>query len=281
MPIPNVAAVVAGCWASAEEATLELLADRHWDQDEEFITELFRGEFRRSVESLAETDVVAEAFLWDLKARFPLLSSRIELRRLATGVSATTTWHPREIERKTGGDLGIVIVRPSVDLSGLSNQLNIYEDYARGLLCQAKINRRTPKRSSARWGSLTARQKKVLPERTDYLALLLYRYSDVRRRSLEPFQWQLCEHASLHDIDGWLKEDVFPELLSSENVIEQLGNDRIGADDRSVIDEYVAPDVRDALTIRIGWPPGDRPPDTLSIAMPYRVRRRQRLRLRI
>ena len=275
MPIPNVVALVARAWAEAEEATLRLLAQKHWDQDEEFVTELFRGEFRQSVQGLAETDAIGTAFLQDLHSQFPALMFRTELSWLATGVSATTTFHPREVERRTGGDLGIVLLRPSVESGLYADTLEIHQDYARGILCQAKVNQRPRKSGKAYWGGLTSRQKEVLPSRTRYLALLLYKYAEENRRSLLPFLWQVCEGVTVAEIEGWLKNDTFPDLWRSANILEGLGDCTIGSDDPTVIEELIAPRVRDALVIRIGWPSEDPPPDTLTIAESHRVRQRQ------
>src|SRR2546425_5062755 len=108
MPIPNVTALLAKCWSSAEIQARELLAQRYFDKDEEFITQLFHGEFRATIEEAAGVGAVKRAFLTDLKSHFPKLQHSGDLERLATGISATVTLHPHEVERKTGGDLGLV-----------------------------------------------------------------------------------------------------------------------------------------------------------------------------
>jgi hypothetical protein len=63
MPIPNITALVAECWNSAETQARELLAHRYFDKDEEFITHLFHGEFRVAVEGAAGAGAVKQAFL--------------------------------------------------------------------------------------------------------------------------------------------------------------------------------------------------------------------------
>lgn len=172
MPIPNIIGLVTRAWTEAEDATIERLFEKHWDKDEEFVTEYFCDELRSSVQALAKTDAIVESFLQDLYDQFPELQSEIELRWLASGISATTTFHPREVEKNTGGDIGIVLYRPSVE-SGLDgNTLEIHQDHARGILCQAKISRRPQRRSSVCWGSLTPRQKEVLASKTQRIGRL-------------------------------------------------------------------------------------------------------------
>ena len=251
MPIPNVSALVAKCWSGAETQARELLAQRYFDKNEDFITELFHGEFRATTERAAGAGAVKQAFLTDLKSHFPQLRDSGDLERLATGVSATATLHPREVEGKTGGDLGLVLIRPNINSHRFEQSILIVDqDYRRGLLCQAKIKRR-----NAQWGSFTPNQRKILPERMDYLVLLLYEYEDAQRRSLLPFQWQVCAGMNFNDVDEWLKSDAFPGRMDSDKIVRLLGNDKIGTNDKRVIDEYIAPKVRDTLVVRIGWPP--------------------------
>ena len=47
--------------------------------------------------------------------------------------------HPKRVEAKTGGDLGIAVVRPNVQMSRFDEVLTIDHDHRRGLLCQAKV----------------------------------------------------------------------------------------------------------------------------------------------
>jgi hypothetical protein len=209
MPIPNVTALVAKCWSSAETQARELLAQRYFDKDEEFITQLFHGEFRVTIEGAAGAGAVKQAFLTDLKSHFPQLRHSGDLERLAVGVSATATLHPREVEGETGGDLGLVLIRPNVNSHRLEQStLIVDQDYRRGLLCQAKIKRRMSRRHNAQWGGFTVNQRKLLPDRMGYLALLLYEYEDTQRRSLLPFQWQVCAGTKFDDVEEWLKSDA-------------------------------------------------------------------------
>jgi hypothetical protein len=174
---------------------------------------------------------------------------------LARGISATVLLHPRQEEKRTGGDIGIVLIRPNIGLQGISAGTLTVDEYKRGLLCQAKMNRRTGRG----WGPLTRNQQKMLADRTDYLSLLLYNYSDKERRALMPFQWQVCAGSALSDVESWLNSGAFPSLTTSENIIHQLGDCKIGTERNDLMDQLIAPAVRDSLIIKIGWPPGRSP----------------------
>ncbi|HMK37653.1 MAG TPA: hypothetical protein VK463_21450 [Desulfomonilaceae bacterium] len=258
--VMNIAAVtelIGQCWHSAELATRGLLADRHFDADEEFITSLFIGELRKSADEATKFGRVREAFLQDLLTAFPDESDFGNLGQIAEGITAIITRHPRQIEAKTGGDMGVVLVRPNVFRDD-EDHFVIDDEFQRGLMCQAKINKRVLGKQGSAWGDLTPNQKKVLPAHTEYLSLILYKYSDKERRFLEPFYWQLCAGMSIAEISTCLKSGIFPGLMNSNQVIDLLGNDLIGTNDKRLIAQYINPDVRPALIIRIGWP--KRPP---------------------
>ena len=181
----------------------------------------------------------------DLKSHFPELRYSGDLERLATGISATAMLHPREVEGKTCGDLGLILIRPNVNTHRFAQSMLIVDqDYRRGLLCQAKIKRRMSRRHNAQWGCFTYNQRKLLPDRMGYLALLLYEYEDAQRRSLLPFQWRMCAGMEFDDVEAWLKSDAFPDRVGSDKIIRLLGNDKIGTDDKCIIDKYIAPTVR-------------------------------------
>lgn len=100
----------------------------------------------------------------------------------------------------------------------------------------------------------------MLPERVQYLGLLLYSYEDKERRQLRQFQWQLCNSASsIKDVAQWLKRDSFPSLANSSTVIKGVGDGQIGTDNDKILDEIAAPTGNPALVMKIGWPTGDHP----------------------
>lgn len=180
---------------------------------------------------------------------------------IAGGIRATTVFHNRDLEKKTGSDLGIVLVRPNLHHRNFDKStLIIDREYQRGLMAQAKLkSRKTPSRRSI-WRSLTPNQKRVLPPHLGHLSLILYEYSDTERLSLLPFRWQLCHQASIYEIGTWLRKDDFPSLKNSSGIIRLLGNDSIGTADKNIIQEHICPKVRRSLMIHIGWPPDAGPP---------------------
>lgn len=276
MPIPAVTQAIISCWMAAETTARDDLAARHPDKDEDFITESFHDSLRISVDKASKTGHVQDAFYSDLTSAFPFLEWS-DLRRLADGLAVTSTLHPRRVEGKTGGDMGIVFIRPNVTANVWDrSSLTVDTEYCRGLLCQAKIRRRNSLKGRGGWGTLTRSQQRILPNRLGYLSLLLYEYEDANRRNLFPFRWQLCAEASFVDVKKWLSSGTFPDLIPSDRVLERLGGDEIGTNDRRVIDEYIAPHVRDTLVIRIGWPPDESPPREFPVAQPWHQQQRER-----
>src|SRR5208282_3356917 len=104
MPIPNVTSLIVDCWTKAEGQAREGLEKRFHDKDEEFITGLFHGEFRAALDAATKAGAVKQAFCKDVKLYIPELRYSDDLERLASGISATVTLHPREKEESTGGD---------------------------------------------------------------------------------------------------------------------------------------------------------------------------------
>jgi hypothetical protein len=130
--------LIADCWINAENAVRERVKERHDDEDEEFITKLLRGELKFEFNKASDNRFVEKAFLRDLKKAFPLIRGE-SLSNVALGLIATVSFHPKHVEAKTGGDLGIVVIRPDVQMSRFDKHLTIDRDHRRGLLCQAKI----------------------------------------------------------------------------------------------------------------------------------------------
>src|SRR4030042_3268765 len=176
MRTPKLTKLISECWDEAENSTRLLLSKRYHDKDEPFITDLFHGELEVAVKEASDKGLVRWAFWQDIQYAFPELghSEQIELR--ISEIGATVTFHPGKIERLTGGDFGLVLVRPDAQKAQYeSNCVTIAGDNRRGLLCQAKINQRSS-RSPQRphWGKLSDTQERDLGNHLDYLALLLY-----------------------------------------------------------------------------------------------------------
>lgn len=261
MRIPAITSLICECWEEAEKSVRTLLTTHYLDKGEEFITELFHGQFRVAVDKASTTGKVYYAFRSDLGDAFPGLHYSQEMDRISNGIRATTILHPKKVEEKTGGDLGILLIRPNITADPYDRSLlNIDDEYQRGLLCQAKIKRRPTVSRRSYWGTLSNNQKMILSQHTEYLSLVLYQYTDEDRLYLAPFHWQICRGASIDSVQEWLQKDNFPSLILSADAIKLLGSDEIGTDDKDIIKEFVCPTVRDSLIIHIGWPPGDPPP---------------------
>ncbi len=185
MPIPSTLGLIVKCWQDAENELRASIEEKHPDLDEEFITRLFCDELAFLLRKASSEGTIRQAFLIDLQNAFPEIESDSELASVSDNLIADISLHKREVEKITGGDFGLTITRPQMlfdppsDWSPHYGHLQITE-YQRGLLCQAKIKRRTDK-----WGSLSKRQKDVFPSRMKYLGLLLYEYSDKERRKLK------------------------------------------------------------------------------------------------
>jgi hypothetical protein len=276
MQTPALGKIIADCWMNAENSVRHA-AKRYRDKGEEFITELLNSELEREFQKASDSRFVEKAFLTDLKKAFPLITGE-SLSNVALGLIATVSFHPKHVEGKTGGDLGLVVVRPHVQMFPFDKHLTIDRDHRRGLLCQAKIFG-----NKSKWGPLTPKQLELLPGKIDYSSLLLYRYADQRakRCDLLPFAWQLTRAATIEEIKGWLASGYFPGLSDSRVIFQSLIRDKIGTGDKVVIDRDVAPSgLRDSLVITIRWKDGRDPGDRVSVKHTTTVREKQLVMLR-
>jgi hypothetical protein len=250
MAIPALSDLVAGCWARAELALRNTVRERFPDRNEEIITELFHAELETEFNTVSANGLVEQAFEIDLWSYLPN-ASQIDLSNISRGLVASVHFHPREIEKRTGGDFGVVLVRPVVRRSFSSEfEVEIDCDYRCALLCQAKMFRR-----SSRWGRIGQKQQEILKDRLKYLSLVLYRHADQKkeRRDLLPVRWQLTHDATLTEMNNWLRNDRFPSPQESQEIIRALAQGLIGTDDKETIDEYIAPPLRPSLEISIRW----------------------------
>ncbi|MBI5101328.1 MAG: hypothetical protein HZB33_05785 [Nitrospirae bacterium] len=249
LEIPNTLDVLIAGWTLAEENLRNDIASCYPDADGEFITQRFHGKYGAILSYASECKHIENAFLRDIQKAFPELKQ--ELHQIASGLIAEITLHKKATEKITGGDIGLLIIRPNIHDHG--HYLKI-SDYRRGLLCQAKL-----KNQKGKWGRFTERQTEVLPERLSYLSLLFYSYIDDARRSLNPFQWQLCDSFNFSEVQHWLKTDNFPSLVTSDNIIANLGYGNIGTDNDDIIDSIISPSKNPVLIIRVTWPDNKRP----------------------
>jgi len=247
MKISYTLNIISRCWEQAEDELRGEIREYYSGANEEFITQMFHGKFSKFLNLASKDKKIERAFLQDLEIAFPKIQS-YELSNISTGLLANVVLHRRKTEAVTGGDIGLVVNRPSVELVQYRNLLKV--GFRRnGLLCQAKL-----RKSNRKWNVFTGSQKKVLVNRLGYLSLLLYEYDDSDRRDLQPFQWQLCNSATdISSVISWLKTGEFPSILNSTELIKGLGEGKIGTDNDQVLDEIIAPKNNSVLEISIGW----------------------------
>jgi hypothetical protein len=256
--IPTTLQVVALCWKQAEEVVQSKIENNIPEAHEEDITLLFYENFAEQLRKMSSKGIIAKAFLTDLTINFPDVRGADELQNVANGLVADVTLHRREAEAITGGDLGLILIRPQA-IRG--DRLIRIGNYRRGLLCQAKL-----KRKRGKWGSFTKKQKLVLPQRLHYLSLLLYSYNDVQRRRLQHFQWYLCRsEESLEQVEEYLKKDKFPRLHDSVTIIRALGSGIIGTDNEEILDTIVSRAKNPTLVVKISWPNGRSDPPSSMV----------------
>jgi hypothetical protein len=167
MQIHETLKVISRCWLDAEAELKKEISGPFPGIGEEFITEYFHGLFQKQLQESNINMEIQNAFFKDLKDHNIYFDST-KLKDVSAGIIAKVTLHKRSDEgKKTGGDLGILINRPDINMA--TCQIDYYR---RGLLCQAKLFKTT------KWGGLTKPQERLLKLKLDYSALLLYRYKD-------------------------------------------------------------------------------------------------------
>jgi hypothetical protein len=228
------------------------------DPDEEYITQRFFEELKHALDRASSSGQVETAFLQDLKASFPSRMYSAKLPEIARGIIAEVTRHNRATEGKTGGDLGLVVVRPQMHITQTASEPTLHiRDYKRGLLCQAKL-------LATRHAHFSKKQRLLLPDRTSYLALLLYAFAD-DGITLADFEWQICGGYEFSSIESWLKTAKFPSLQTSGEVIYALGSGSAGTDDVAIIDGEISPAKNPALVLKIGWREGEGPKSDVKL----------------
>jgi hypothetical protein len=150
MRINALGKLITDSWVTGEQVLRENIRKKFPDQDETSVTTLFCGDLSEEFDKVSKSGAVAKAFFNDLKQTFTNITEE-SLSKIAQGLIATVSFHPPQVERHTGGDLGIVIVRPDVKRARFLDSLTIEHDYKRGLLCQAKMFRRDSKWRGLSW----------------------------------------------------------------------------------------------------------------------------------
>lgn len=250
LQIPTTLKIVCACWKQAEAALQEEIREYAPNKHEEFIIERFHAKFAEALTKASNDNLIARAFFCDLKAASAYSDiSDNDLAMIANGLIAELSLHEKSTERRTGGDMGLMIIRPQLTRS---HDVIKISDYRRGILCQAKM-----KDKDGKWGQFTRTQRSLLPNRMEYLGLWLYSYKDEARRVLNDFQWYICRKGeTLEQVIDYLKKDQFPKLVASEKTLVAVGYGAIGTDNDKILDEVISPAKNPALTIKISWRDG-------------------------
>ena len=258
LQIPTLANLLVECWRQAE-SNLQINVQRHCPGiGEEAITQNFHAELSRSLSRASEARKIERAFRNDLQTSFlrPGHNFEFDAKSVARNLVADVTLHKRETEVQSGGDMGLLIIRPELRLVHSSLQIS---DHRRGLLAQAKL------KGEKGWGSFTKNQEETLPQRLDYLTLLLYSYEDNARRNLRPFKWQLAQGMSFKALKNCLKTGSFLNKLPSSQIISDLCKGRVGTGDDLTIDSVISPAWNPALVLRVHWPERGHPGSSVRV----------------
>jgi len=258
LEIPRTVSIITECWYRAELQLQSVLKTYSPDTNEDYVTRRFHEEYSRQLKSASDDGLIEKAFAEDLDCAFQFLQISRRPAQIAEGIIADVTLHQKKTEEETGGDFGLVLIRPkTVEL----HDSVAFKPYRRGLLCQAKI-----RRESGKLGEFTENQVKVFDRRKNYSALLIYDFSDVDRRLLKPFMWQLYKAAnSAEQVTEWLNKENFPSPNNSEEVITGIGKAKIGTDKSQTIDDYITPSGNISLIVNIDWPPGKGPGSSIQV----------------
>jgi hypothetical protein len=252
--------------SSAETMLKEQIKLYHHDVNEEFITTLFHNYVKNKLYEASQEKHIETAFLDDLKTALGdhlIFESDLQgkLQQEAEGLIADIVLHNKQQEGRTGGDFGLVIVRPQI-IKVDESSLEIKKGRTSGLLCQAKLKNRKEE-----WGRFTPNQKKILPKFLDFMSLVLYSYLDEKRSELNSFTWKSCKGKSFSEIKILLKEGDLEGLLGTTDIIMRLGQNEIGTEEQKLIDEVISPSTRQHFEIRIYWPNDADPKGTVALQL--------------
>src|SRR5258708_20580452 len=272
---------MASCWNSAEDELRDLVLQEHPSPSEVLITELFAGKLRIAVNQASSTGKVERAFLVDLRRSIPHLPS--DITRRTSGLTARVVFHKQRHEgRVSAADLGVLVTRPIVERASGGDRIKFHRSHATGLLAQAKLGRPAKRTKGGHvWNHLTKDQVRLYPERHGYYSFLLYRLNGLKANELEAFRWQLCRgEPDILQVKEWLRSDVFPEEMTSSQILSKLFARTIRSPHSNVIETIVDPVASDvhSIDLQIFWPDGAGPPP--SIELHQRKKESQHLEIR-
>lgn len=277
LQIPQTIELLKMCWQTAEARVCREVGTKWREAGEEEITILLCGELRQEFAEKNAKREFERTFASDLRNRFPF----DDLSWMSHRLIGRVFHHPKHIEKRTGGDFGLVVGRPHVEHRFGTRRPSMH---SQGLLVQAKKQSKTGK-----LGKLTRMQRTVLPARLDYTAFLLYMYA-ARGAELAPFGWVCAGGRQLAIVEADIARlnGAYPKAIadyqriltgsvtSSMDVIEALSKGACGTSDQQIIDADICLDPASSVKIEITWPDG-RPPDSPRQNLQHHIYSQQRL----
>ena len=252
-PMPNTLDILCKYIVLAEQDVRRSVYQTFPAAEEEQITTLYREKLHNALTNASNNGEIASAFLSDLE-NAGMTNFNGEATQLSRGIIAEVSWHPTHKEKKSGGDFGLVFIKPKIVM--LYGVTTIDGEEIAGLLVQAKR-----KLYNKKCGTLRENQVVVLAPRLKYTSILLYRFSDSANRELEPFCWRLCEGKRMSTIIKWLDKADFPPHLTmkTEDILRKLHNGSIGTTQMDKIESYISPPGSNAMIIEVKWKDGHPP----------------------
>jgi hypothetical protein len=246
------------CWTDAETRVRDYVSTKGQGANETNITYLFASELRGQAHELNQTQKLEQAFIQDLQDEYPGLKDS-SAWDCAHRLRASVVFHPPQIEKKSGADLGLVLTRPDSTYLG-SHRFHLV---SRGLLCQAKLKK--PVVGNGYYlGRFKPKQTEFIRNHPEFTSILLYEYSDLELATLNDFKWKHCVDFNFRLFRKSLKRPAVMGFSTSEEIIKALHSEKIGTSDEQVIRTIIRPQVASYLVINIGWPK-DRPIWTVEI----------------
>lgn len=245
--------LIASLFFDAETKLISKIGKDFPAATEEQITDIFHEILAEVLEKASKERKIEEAFIKDINSSFHNIEN-FHINKLSKGLIASVSWHNRVTEGRSGGDIGLLFVQPTITAEHNGKLSLIRQGNRQALLVQAKR-----KKFQKPWRQLTLPQQKNLKDRTEFLSLLRFEYVDNQNRNLKPFVWTLCKGYKLDQLMIWLTNNNFPNSLNTPNLIKDLGFGKIGTKDYNIIESIIFPDKIQTMVIIIDWKDDDDP----------------------
>lgn len=269
----NLSQASARCFRNAEATLRQIIQEKYHALNEEMITHLFWCELRSAAHQMNRNDVWSHALCEDIASAFHHRVGSFDFQHDYAGLCCEVQLHNKQREGKTGGDFGLFVSVPRV-VSNYHNSCEI-EMMNRALLVQAKLE------ADGKFNELTPNQRKLFPERRDFMALALYAYDDETKQELRPFNWVACAGHELVGITQDLRNRSFESVMSSEGVISRLYVGRIGTADHLIIQQHIKSTERPQFRFVLRWPDDRRPEMKVSLRSYNRQTMHEQIRVSV